>query len=369
MSETASAGTAVASAGTQAGATPQASGNAQGSDGGAASQAQGTGDQAQNPTSAQEQRRVLAEQDLDAYIEHTINGKKEQIKLRDLTKAYGLDKTANQRLQEAARVQREQQQLAHLFKTDFNKWCEVTGTDRDQFLESNLSQRKDIAEKILAKEYELSQMPEAERRALELENQLKEFQGREMAQKQPLIDSIKAIVSDDQLKAMGITQKQLDGATVGQLNQFLEARQGDFQRGLDQTQNELLDAWQKTGMPREKSFGAWTAQVMLDSEKQAAAHFKKTGEKIQTLQAAEAAGIVKARFLNSTRSILSQMDATAIHEMLGAEIIQKLRDHDTGLASQQGPTFGQPANGPAQAASQPKQYTDVHEWRKAMGAT
>jgi hypothetical protein len=362
MSEQVSAGASPSAGGASPSApstSQQTSGQGYGSGQGQASQTQGQTNQGEAQASAPE--RVLAEQDLDAYIEYTINGRKEKIKVRDALKGYGLDKTANQRMQEAAGERKRAQKLMHLMTTDFDKWCEVTGTDRDAFLRSNLQKRKDIAEEILAQEYELQQMDPNQRKAMELEQQLKSMQQRELQTKQPLIDQIKEIVSADRLP------KGLENATEAQLRGYLAEQQQHFSQGLDTLSNELLESWQKAGLPKEKDFGAWMAQLMLDHQKKSIQHKKRTGEDLPPLHPDQAAVKVKERFLNSTRSLFSQMDAPAIHEALGEAIIQKLRDHDMGLASQSsGPRFND-QNRPAEAASGPKKYLNQTEWRKAMG--
>lgn len=310
---------------------------------------------------SQTQERILAEQDLDAYIEHTINGRKEKVKIRDLTKAYGLDKAANQRMQEAAAERKRTQQLMHLMETDPKRYCEVTGKDYGQWARTHLSGNKELAEEILAREYEIAQMDPHQRKSLELEQELRAFKEREMSVKKPLIDQIKEIVPADRLP------RGLENATEAQLKEYLSARQTEFQQGVDNLSNELLDAWQKSGLPKEKDFGAWMAQVMFDHSKKSSEHKKRTGEELPPLQPHEAAAKVKTRFLNSTRSLLSQMDASAIQEMLGEAIIQKLRDHDIGIASRQnGPKFDN-QNRPAPAASEPKKQMNQTEWRKAMG--
>lgn len=330
------------------GGTPQASANPQGTKPGEA-------------TPAPEQR-VLAEQDLDAYIEHTINGRKEKIKVRDALNGYGLDKVARQRMSEAAQKEHQYRQNAQLMQSDFGKWCEVNGIDRDQFLRANLSQRKEIAEEILAREYEIQQMDPHQRKAMELEQQLGQMKSREMATKQPLIDQIKEIVPAERLP------KGMENATEAELRGFLAARQQEFTAGMDSLSNELLDAWQKGGLPKEKDFGSWMAQVMLDHDRRSQEHRKKTGEEIPPLLPEQAANIVKGRFLNSTRSLFSQMDAPAIHEALGEAIIQKLRDHDVGLASRQnGPSFDNQNRPSPTGASEPKKQLNQMEWRRVMG--
>jgi hypothetical protein len=310
---------------------------------------------AQSETPAEQKERILAEQDLDAFIVQKINGKEERIKVRDALKGYGLDKTANQRMQEAAQARKQAQQLMHLMQTDFPKYCEVTGQDPNQFLRQQLSSRKEIAEEILAKEYERQEMAKTNPdglRAQELEAELQRFKAQENQRKQPLISEIKKVVPESQLP------KGLENASPEQLQQFLQVKQQEFSQGLDNLSQELLGAWEKVGLPKQKEFGQWMALVMAD-------HQKRTGE---PLQAEQAAVKVKNRFQSSTRSLLGQMDGNAISEFLGEEIVTKLREHAIEQVRSSGPQFGQENKSPAQpAASEPKKYMNQTEWRIAHG--
>lgn len=352
MSEAVTASAPATSAGSQAGASAGADGGAQGSPQPQAQEASGA---PRDPgQSAQEKaERVLSEQDLDAFIVQKINGKEERIKVRDALKGYGLEKTANQRLQEAAQVRKQATQLMELARTDLAKFCEVTGQDYDTVLRQSLSQRKEIAEEILAQEYERMQMSPEQREALELKAQLEQYQRREMAQKQPLIEEIKKIVPDTMLP------RGLEGASTEQLYEYLQVKRQEFQQGIDNLSNELLAAWEGAGLPKQKEFGQWMAQVMSDYQ-------KRTGE---TLQPAQAAARVKSRFLDSTRSLLSQMDAKAIQETLGEEIVQKLRAYDVERVSGTNPAFNDRHDQAIPAVNEPAKQIDQFEFRKWAGLT
>lgn len=371
MSETVSAGTAAPStsaspAGGGQVSSPSQSTNSQTSGKGSFGAPQtpastGTSQGGEGATQAVEQK-FLAEQDLDSYIEHTINGRKEKIKVRDALNGYGLDKVARQRMSEAAQKEHQFRQTMQLMQTDFPKFCEVTGIDQKAFLRSNLEKQKEIAEEVLAREYELQNMDPTQRRNLELEHQLSQIRTQELSVKQPIIDQIKQVVSADKLP------KGMEQASVEDLKGYLAARQQEFTAGVDNLSNQLLDAWQKVGLPKEKDFGSWMAQLMLDDDKRAVEHKKRTGEELPPLQPEQAAIKVKERFLNSTRSLFSQMDAPAIHEILGEAIIKKLRDHDVGLASAQNrPGFDNQNRPSGSGASEPKKYFNQIEWREAMG--
>jgi len=362
MSETAStAGTGSASPSTSTSAgVAQTSGASQTANAGAQGQAQGQANPGQAPATPQE--RLLAEQDLDAFVEHTINGKKEKIKLRDALKGYGMEKTAQQRMQEAAAKAKRAEQLQHLMQTDFAKYCEITGQDPNQFLRTQLQSRKDLAEEILAKEYELQQMDPHQRKAMELENENKTLKERMMAEKTPIIEAIKTLLGD-------ATPRGLENASVQELQQFYAARNQEFQQGIDSIHNELLGEWEKGGLPREKDFGIWMAQVMLDHQKRAAEHKKKTGEVLPPLQPGDAAARVKARFLRSSQALYDQMDGKSIVSAIGEKAAEKVRAHLIELASQNGPGFNTQENRQANTASSESkpQFNSIMEYRKWAG--
>ncbi len=196
---------------------------------------------------------------------------------------------------------------------------EVLGVDPDTY-----------AEERLARKYEISQMSPEAREAMELKQQLEQVKSRDSKAKQPIIESLKDVLSPDVFEQL---QKEAPDATIEQLQNFAQQKKAEFQAGLDATSQELLDAWEKTGLPKQKDFGSWMAQVMVDHSKKSADHKKRTGLDLPPLQASEAAAKVKTRFLNSTKSLFGQMDAQAIQEALGPEIIQKLRAHDVERVS------------------------------------
>lgn len=293
----------------------------------------------------------MAEADLDAFIEQKINGKVERVRVRDLQKSFGLDKTANQRMQEAAQMRKQAEQLSHLMRTDFAKYCEVTGQDPNQFLRQQLQSRKELAEEVLAKEYERQQLSPEARELQDTKAELERVRQVEAQRKQPLIAEIKKVVPESMLP------KGLENASAEQLQNFLQVKQQEFRQGVDNLSNELLQAWQENGLPRDKFVGQLMAMHMSD-------HQKRTGE---ALQAKDAAVKVKARFLDSTRSILAQMDAKAIQETLGEAIIQKLREYDVAQVRGTDPQFGSQQAPTQPSASEPKKYMNQQEWRKAHG--
>lgn len=347
MSDAVSTGGAAVSAPATAGQTGSQNTSANG-----ASQASSQGAPNTGETKTQAQERILAEQDLDAFVEHTVNGQKQKIKVRDALKGYGKEQAAEVRMREAAQTKKQAQQLMHMFQTDPDRFFEVTGVDQAQWLKGRVAKHVPIAEEILAGEYERQQMSPEQRELQDVKAKLAQHDAMISKQRAPLISEIKKIVPENMLP------KGLDQATPEQLHRFLQVKQQEFKAGVDNLSSELLGAWEKVGLPKQKEFGQWMAQVMSDYQ-------KKTGE---ALHPEQAAARVKARFLDSTRSLLSQMDAKALQETLGEAVLQKLRDADIAQVRSSGPQFGVVTGAQASpAATEPKKTMNQFEFRQWAG--
>lgn len=294
--------------------------------------------------------RILAEADLDAFIVQKVNGKEERIKVRDALKGYGLDKSAQQKMQEAAQVRKNFQDMMGLFENDFDQFCKRTGFDGETWLRAQMGKKKAIAEDIIAHEFELQNMTPEQRKAYENEQRLKTFEGREVTAKKPLIDAIKKIVPENQLP------QGFENATKEQLEQYYKVKNAEFTAGVDNISNELLGAWEKVGLPKEKDFGIWMAQDMLNYK-------NRTG---QDLHPEQAAARIKDRFLGMTKAIFNKMESKSLLEALGPEVVQKIKDFEIQRATGQAPQNHFP-NGPGQnspASPAPKKQMNQFEWRK-----
>jgi hypothetical protein len=210
---------------------------------------------------------------------------------------------------------------------------------------------EELAETLLAKKYDLMHMDPNQRQALEYKEKLDAYEAKENQSKQGLLDQIKEVV--------GSLPDGADQATKEQLQIYLGHQKQIYQQETAKYQKEVAEAWLETGLPKYSSVGKDIAFQMLKAQKSGT-----------PLQPREAAAIVKAERLSSAREIMSQMDAKAIQDFLGTELVQKLRDYDVDRVNQnKGPQFGNPQNGPGQtpASNAPKKTLNQIEWRKAMG--
>lgn len=296
--------------------------------------------------------RKLGSTDMDALVEVTIDGKTQEMTLKEVLKLQSLEKASRQRMSEAQRERAEAQKLMQLAKSDPERYMrEVLGVDP-----------KGWAEERLAREYELSQMSPEARRAMELEQQLQAVQEREARTREPILNDLKNYVTPEVYEQI---LAEAPNATIEQLQSFAQAKRAEFQAGIDQTANELLDAWQKTGLPRQKYFGRRIAQALVDHEKKSNEQKKRTGEGLPPLQPSEAAVKVKAEFQRELREMLGNMDAPATQEFLGEEILKKLRAHDVErVSTPQTPPWTPAAQTTSYQPDSKKPYMNEIEYRK-----
>lgn len=296
---------------------------------------------AQTQAQAPQGPRKLGETDLDALVTIKIDGQEQDLSLREVIKLQQLERVSKQKMNDAQRKMQDAERFMR--DADLEQIAKMRGIDLDS-----------IAEERLAKKYELMQMSPEQRELMEL-RQWREGQAKaESSSRQELID---------QIKGLGIEQlpQGLDQAPREQVKQFLEFAQARAQEAQTTMQKEFVDAHKAAGLPKDKyTFGRMAALI------EASIRQVQAGMRDAPLQAGEAANIVKQDFTNHLRETLGTMDAKAIYEVFGKEVIQKIRDHDIGLVSQKTQS---PMKGPAnQAASdQPKKYLNQLEWRKAMG--
>jgi hypothetical protein len=279
-------------------------------------------DQAQSST--QQQMKELSDEYMDHLVKVKVDGKEQKVPLKEAIRLTQLEKASQARMQEAAKVRQEmkqrearEQQLAHLMETDFAKFCQVVGKDPRQ-----------IAVDFLAKQYDLEQMHPAERKAMELEQKLKD---KEESEKQR---------EEDQK-----TQKQ----------QQLEKH---FSQAYDR---ELGEALQASSLPKNKLFVQRVAHKMLESIERVKANIDES-----PLQARDAVAKVKEDWLSDVKDTLGTLDAKAIHELLGEEVLAKIRQFDIARVTgqQQRPTEIESESRPANQAASGKQAEPMNEFER-----
>jgi len=279
--------------------------------------------------------KKLGDQDMDALVTVKIDGVTQELPLREVVKIQQLEKASQAKMQQAAAERRRAEEI---LKMDIDQFAKLRGLDIDS-----------LAEERLAKKYELMQMTPEQRELMELRQYREGISQQEMAAKNEVIDQIKQFVSD--------LPQGIENATQEQLHGYLAHVQQQYKSTETALEQELVNAWKESGLPKHKYFGALMAFHMMN-------HQKVNGE---PLQAAQAAAKVKGEFVNHTREILSAMDAKAIHDMLGKELMSKLREYDVQRVTAGHAASNAPKSPGSQPASAPKKYLNQMEWRQAMG--
>lgn len=297
--------------------------------------------QGQGETSPKPQPKKLADTDLDAIVTIKVNGQTKDVTVREAIKLQQLEAASHEKLRLAAEREKKAQSILERMEKDFEGLMRERGQDPDEW-----------AEKLLAKKYEMMQMSPEERELHQLRAEKEAQMMAEMSSKKEILDQIRELGAEIPPGVEKLPKEQLLRA--------LEHQKMVYQETQKSLEKEIIEAWQASGLPKHKYFGALMSFHMMN-------HQKRSGE---PLQAAQAAAMVKEDFGNSVREIFSNMDAQAIQEFLGQELLQKLRDYDvqrvTGKAVSSIEQNGQRPEGHS-ASGQPKKYLNQMEWRKAMG--
>jgi hypothetical protein len=351
MSESVSAG---ASAGVSSGAAPSSPAASSAPSGGGSSVGQSSmgtpsstapsnpNPAAQGQTAPQtpaQAARELGDTDLDALVSVKINGQVQKIPLRDAIGDFQLKQRSHQKMTEAQKLQQQAQQIMQLAQSDPRQLFKMAGKDFEA-----------LAEETLAKKYELMQMDPVQRELLQAREELNAVKSREMQSKQSVIEEIKQY--SDKLP------QGLENHSKEDLLQYRDHLKNVHTQADQSLQNEIVQAWEESKLPKDKRWGVMIAREMLMSQK------SPTGP----LQAKEAAAKVKADWLSFNKDIFGQMDASAIHDLLGKDLMQKLREFDIQRVSdKQTPAWASANKTPTSNASAPKEQLNQIEWRKRMG--
>lgn len=259
MSEAIAAPSAPASAA----ASPVESGAA--TSGSEATQAQGT-------QGAQQAQQAIEE----ALEEIKVGSRTLKLGKEDAKMIKDLERGFHSKAQEAASIRNSLQQIAQQAKTNplvAERLFEELGIDADQFSQARL-----------AKKLEMEMMDPNERRAKEYEQKLKHYEEQEAQRKQA--EEQERMTKAEQAESMKLRQ-------------------------------EMMQAWQSSGLPPDPKFGAWMAATMSAANEQGL-----------DWTWGQCAAKVREDFRGHVRSVISQMDPEGIQELLGDEPLTKWREHD-----------------------------------------
>lgn len=254
--------------------------------------------------------RRLGEQDFDALVSVKINGETKELPLREVIKLNQLESASHQKMQEASKLVRQVESIIKMARQSPKDFLKETGIDPYEFAESTLAEK-----------FELMQLTPEQKELMEYKQRLKSYEEKDKAEKET---QEKAQLSRAESEEMG----RLDV--------------------------ELGEAWKESGLPKSKYIFAQMAARMLSASKRG-----------QDLTAKQAADSVKQEFISSSQEIFGKMDAQAIQDILGKELMKKIRDFDVKRVT--GKTISDQKQGPAKAASEAKKtFKSESEWREAI---
>jgi hypothetical protein len=285
------------------------------------------------------QVRELQAADMDAMVSMKVDGKTVKMSVKDALKQAELGAGAQRRMQEAAQTRKEMQRLLE---------------DEEEYYKRKGMTADEAAEKRLVSKYERLSMTPEQKKAYETEQQLKQYQEKDNQTRQGMLSEMRAL--------LGEVPEGLDKLPSEQLHQELQRAKHVYQEQMQAVEKEFVDAWKSTGLPKSPIFGQWTASLMHASQVQ-----KNAGQREDSLQASEAASIVKENFTQAVKEITGQMGPEALSQLLGPEIMKALREFDVQRVTvKTAPSFGQqksPGHKPASQAPKNNKTVDENGWR------
>jgi hypothetical protein len=270
----------------------------------------------------------------ESFEEVTIGNVKAKVP-KDLAKTIkDLDKGFRSKAEEAAQYRK----LISAAKANPREFFKQTGLDPYAF-----------AEEALAEKYEEMTMPAEQKRLRDLEKELNQYKSTEKQTKEQLVDQLKQYGVTPPENIYDYSKEEIDGYVRHQAQQYNQ----EF-KNLD---HEMGQAFSESGIPADKYLVAKVAFEIASAAKQN-----------KKLSAKEALAKVTTGYYDGTREHLAKMDGKRIHEVLGDNVIDKIRKHDLETVNQKaqfgiGQQNGQGSNSSSQANA-PKKTLNELEWRK-----
>lgn len=268
--------------------------------------------QAKAQAEAVQQLKELAEDNMDAVVKIKINGQVKSVSVREALKLAEKGEGADQKFQRAAQIERNAQQLAKLAQDDPDAFMAQWGIDPDKYSQARL-----------AKLLEEQMMTPEQKRLRDLEQENKKF-------------------------------KETEAQRIAREKQEKEDTQ--FKQADQTYRNEVMEAWQGSGLPAHPSFGIEIAKEMLRANSQGA-----------TLTAKQAAANVKRDWLANSGNILDQMDDESLFQALPKSVHDKLRAYYVRQVSGQPGLAGAKSQGsPSRPGQQPASTKQTSSGKKML---
>lgn len=155
-----------------------------------------------------------------------------------------------------------------------------------------------------------------------------------------------------------------------QRNESKTKEEKAYHEEVERLDKELADAFTKSGLPRSKFFLQMATAVMSNDLTRYQAEMEQDGfASRDPLSAEEALGIVKESVPNLIKETLNQMDVNQVRQLLGSDVLDKIRQDDIQRVQHQSATKTPSAGTPtkkekAQVFTKDSDYRDWVESRK-----
>lgn len=155
-----------------------------------------------------------------------------------------------------------------------------------------------------------------------------------------------------------------------QRNESKTKEEKAYHEEVERLDKELADAFTKSGLPRSKFFLQMATAVMSNDLTRYQAEMEQEGfASRDPLSAEEALGIVKESVPNLIKETLNQMDVNQVRQLLGSDVLDKIRQDDIQRVQHQSATKTPSAGTPtkkekAQVFTKDSDYRDWVESRK-----
>lgn len=303
-----------------------------------APQGEGSGEaqaqsRAQAKTADAGEKRKFKLKVLGEELEEELDLKNEKKLVEVLQKAKTFDKRSNQIAQQQKQIEQFMQAVK---SADLVQLAKMKGMDERQL--------EEFAAQHLLGIVKRGEMTPEQRELEQLKAEKAQREQMEIASKQEVLSEL--------AKYMELPPNAHQYPKE-QLVQALEAKRAEYSGAEENLDKEIAAAWADSGLPKTKAFVTMIAQELYG------ASLRK-----QDLTAKEASAIVKENWHRNVKETLDQMDAQAIHELLGEAVLKKLRKYDVdrvSLGTSQAPPKIGSARKPESQGT--KKQMDEHEWR------
>jgi hypothetical protein len=246
----------------------------------------------------------------------------------ELLAAYSKVKASNKRFQEAA----EERKAAEKERKEAKEMIDRMKSDPWSVMKELGLDPRTTSEEYLIKQLELEAMTPEQKKAMEMEKKLKDYEEKEQLTKKEQEEKLK---QEEEAKAS---------------ERIAVKSQAFAKEYSDQT----LEALQSSKLPKSQKVVAQVAKKMLEAAEE--------GYEMSPKQAVK---LLEREHLAALSSLLQDADPDMVAALLGEDAIKKLRKRDVEKLKNPAPKAPSKEESPRQQEKK-ESYVDPYEWRREM---